>query len=365
MVDRRQPWTRRIAAAAVVLVVLLAHGGIADRFAERMTALETEAPMPPRMAVVYVREMEIGVPQPAVPQRPAFAPRSKKKRIASSAKPAASAPQALPSTDTSADTPSATPPPQELASSAASPPPAAPSSASPSPPAVAASAASSPWPGSTRLSYVLTGNYRGEIAGNAQVEWIRVGTRYQVHLDVTVGLPFAPLLSRHISSEGVLTPDGLVPERYDEESQVAFQGRRRATIRFADDAIVLSNGRRHERWPGVQDAASQFVQLTYGFTLHPQRLARGTVIDVPLALPRSVSHWVYDVLDQETLYTPFGAVDAVHLAPRRIAQPGGELTAEMWFAPSLAYLPVRIRIRQDEQTFIDLMIRRKPQLAAP
>ena len=41
-----------------------------------------------------------------------------------------------------------------------------------------------------------------------------------------------------------------------------------------------------------------------------------------------------------------------------------DLTAEMWIAPSLQYLPARIRIRQDADTFIDMLIERKPQLAA-
>jgi hypothetical protein len=233
------------------------------------------------------------------------------------------------------------------------------------PPDAPASAATPfAWPVSTRLSYVLTGNYRGEIHGKAQVEWIRVGMRYQVHLDVTVGLPFAPLLSRRMTSEGRLAPEGLVPERYDEESKVAFRERRRATLLFEPDAIVLANGLRRERWAGVQDATSQFVQLSYLFTMQPDLLTRGRTIEMPLALPRNVDRWVYDVLDSETLYTPFGHVDAVHLKPRRASRPGGDLTAEIWFAPTLAYLPARIRIQQDADTFIDLMLARKPQLAS-
>jgi hypothetical protein len=48
------------------------------------------------------------------------------------------------------------------------------------------------WPPSTRLSYTLTGHYRGPVHGQAQVEWLRDGTRYQVHMDVSVGPSFAP-----------------------------------------------------------------------------------------------------------------------------------------------------------------------------
>jgi hypothetical protein len=270
--------------------------------------------------------------------------------------------QTSPVPESPASSADAAAPAPEPAASAASAPAALANAASA--PATAASAVAFAWPASTRVSYVLTGNYRGEIHGTAQVEWIRVGARYQVNLDVTVGLPFAPLLTRRMTSEGQLTPEGLVPERYDEDSHLAFQEHRRATIRFDAQGILLPRGQWRERMPGVQDAASQFPQLTYLFTTNPQRLAAGQVIDMPLALPRHVEHWLYDVLEEEVIATPFGGVPAVHLQPRRVAQRGGDLTAEMWIAPSLAYLPVRIRIRQDAETFIDLVIKRKPELAA-
>ena len=65
------------------------------------------------------------------------------------------------------------------------------------------------WPPSTRLSYRLQGNYRGPVEGTAQVEWLRQGSRYQVHLRTAIG----PVLSRHITSEGELGAQGLVPRQ--------------------------------------------------------------------------------------------------------------------------------------------------------
>ena len=38
----------------------------------------------------------------------------------------------------------------------------------------------------------------------------------------------------------------------------------------------------------------------------------------------------------------------------------GNLTRD----PQLKYLPVRIRVEQDSQTFVDLVIARKPELAS-
>jgi len=219
------------------------------------------------------------------------------------------------------------------------------------------------WPPSTRLRYVLTGDYRGPIDGSAEVQWVREGNRYQVHLDVVVGLKFAPLIVRQMSSDGTLSPDGLVPGRYDERTRVLLRDPVTATLRFDGQRVQLASGRSVPQPPAVQDSVSQFVQLTWRFLMQPALLQPGQVLTVPLALPRSVSTWVYDVREPETLSTPVGPVEAVRVQPRRQAQAGGDLVAEMWFAPSLQSLPVRILIRQDHQTYVDLLIDRLPEQA--
>jgi len=222
------------------------------------------------------------------------------------------------------------------------------------------------WPASTRVSYVLTGNYRGEVSGQAQVEWIRLDDRYQVNLDLLVGPEFAPLITRRMTSEGSIAASGLVPARYDEDTQVVFRERRRISVGFEPDAVVLADGQRRERLEGVQDTASQFIQLTYLFSTRPELLRVGSTIAFPLALPRTMDRWTYDVVEEQSLVTPFGRLQAFHLKPRpRGQRKANELSAEMWIAPDLRYLPVRIRIEQDAATFIDLMISTKPEMAAP
>jgi hypothetical protein len=76
-----------------------------------------------------------------------------------------------------------------------------------------------------------------------------------------------------------------------------------------------------------------------------------------------VDRWYYDVVGEVVLQTPFGELAAFHLKPRRSTPKSGDLNAEIWFAPQLRYLPVRIRIEQDPQSYVDLMIARKPELA--
>jgi hypothetical protein len=220
------------------------------------------------------------------------------------------------------------------------------------------------WPPSTRVSYVLTGHYRGEVHGFASVEWIRAGDRYQVHLEVMVGLPFAPILVRRMSSDGRIDPDGLVPLRYDETTRLALRPQRSLSMRFEREAVRLADGRWKATPIGVQDTASQFVQLAFVFSREPWRLAVGRSVEVPLALPRRVDAWTYDVMAEDWVFTPFGSVRALHLKPRPLADAADTLTAEVWFAPDLRYLPVRIVIHQDAETFIDLVIARKPEVAA-
>jgi hypothetical protein len=252
--------------------------------------------------------------------------------------PAASAPETAPAVAPTAPPVAATPPP-------------------------AASAPGFEWPPSTRLTYGLNGNYRGEVQGSATVEWIRVGLRYQVHMEAIVGPPFAPLLVRRVSSEGELGDSGLTPRRFEGEQRVAFRSRR-WTMGFEADRVRLPDGREIPSAPGVQDEASLFVQLTWLFTTQPQLLQPGRSVEVPLALPRRVEPWQYDVVGEQMLQMPFAEVPTVHVKPRRIAKPGGDLTAEMWFAPGLQYLPVRILIHQDAHTFVDLQLLRAPQQAA-
>ena len=254
---------------------------------------------------------------------------------------------------------------------------AAPASAASAPTAVAAAAASAPasaasaaafeWPPSTRLSYRLHGNYRGEVVGAAQVEWVRQGSHYQVHLDVWIGAQAAPLVGRRMTSDGELGDAGLVPRRYDEETRALFRDLRRRTIVFDGDRVLLPNGKQLPRVAGLQDAASQFVQMTWMFTTQPQLLQVGNRIEVPLALPGNVDMWAYDVIEKVSLPTPFGPIETYHMRPKRERPLNRELVADVWFAPTLQYLPIRLLIRQDESTYVDMMIERLPEqaVAAP
>lgn len=362
---------RRGAFLLLVLASLLLHGLLADRFSVWREKAVQEAAAPPRLQAVFVRELLPSAP-PATPAAPAApAPRRATARPPTEA---ASAPEPLPPVETAASEAQPTAPGEPALPVVAELPPAAAASspdlaaagAAETTPVATTPAASAPafeWPASTRLSYSLGGYVRGEVHGSARVEWLRDGSRYQVHLDVVVGPSAAPLMQRRMSSDGELTPQGLAPRRYDEETQLAFGRPRRVALGFDADGVTLASGQRVPGLPAVQDTASQFVQLSYLFGIGAHKLQPGARIEVPLALARRVDVWVYDVVGEEELSTPFGRLPTWHLRPQRQGD-ASALSIETWFAPSLQYLPVRIVIRQGPDQYIDLMIERLPQQAA-
>ena len=343
-----QEGSRAAQLLALGTAVLLMHLWLVDQHLNARLGAGAADTRPKRIEVTFVRQLAPAPPRVVAPARPRPAPRP----AALAPLPAASTPamqDALaPSEPTLVALDAPLPPVPELTPAAPAP--------------DARLAAPFEWPPSTRLSYTLSGNYRGPVQGQAQVEWLRSGQRYQVRMDVSVGPAFAPLFSRRVSSEGEITDAGLQPRRYDEETRVALLEPRRLTIWLDADRVRLPGGAELARPAGVQDSASQFVQMTWLFTTQPQWLQAGRTIELPLALPRRVEPWIYDVGQTETLDTPAGAVEAVHVKPRREAS-AGDLTAEFWVAPSLQYLPVRIKVRQDALSYVDLLIERLPQQA--
>jgi hypothetical protein len=233
------------------------------------------------------------------------------------------------------------------------------------------------WPADTRLTYQLSGYFRGDLHGDAQVQWTRpsaalsadtaqatVATnstvpseRYQVRINIAIGFVKAQL-----QSQGRVRSTGLQPSAYEE--QLPSGGRRSVTLNARE--VQLADGRRLAR-PGddlalVQDTASQFVDLGHRFSTGRAVLKEGEVLRVWLARPGGMDEWTYDVGPAETIYLPtLGPVQAYHLRPRPLAAARGSITAEMWFAPSLQYLPVRIKISLSQDAHLDLLVQKIEQ----
>jgi hypothetical protein len=162
-------------------------------------------------------------------------------------------------------------------------------------------------------------------------------------------------------SEGRIVEDGLAPDRYEEETKVVTRDDRRVSMVFAPDSVTMGNGQQ-VRLPGA--GHRQPVRPVHPmFGSQPDRLRVGNTFEFPLALPRSTNVWVYDVAEEEVLHTAIGPLNTFHLKPRRTVRRPGEWVVEMWFAPELRFLPVRLRIEQDTNTYLELLIARKPEVS--
>jgi Protein of unknown function (DUF3108) len=351
-----------LALLGLLIAALALHAAVLGWLASQWREPDVLRPM---VAPLLTRQIAAVVPPAAAaaaqPEAPKFKPKRPKVPVKSDVLATKTVADIAPEPTTGADTtetvatPTVPDPPQKVAQTAPELP--RPETASTEPAPVAAAteslALSAPaWPADTLLSYRLGGNYRGELTGDARVQWQRDGARYQVQVDLDIGW-FVRLV---MTSQGNVTPAGLYPTAFVE----TLRARRRTAV-LGDDTITLGNGTQVPRPAGVQDTASQFVELAWRFQNGLAPLEVGKSVSFWMARPGGVDRWTYNIVGAETLYLPrLGPVQAFHLTPGPIAHARGNINAEMWFAPSLQYLPVRIRItlgteRTSEQ-FVDLLV---------
>ena len=209
------------------------------------------------------------------------------------------------------------------------------------------------WPTDTRLTYDLKGYFRGKFYGNAKVQWQRQDDHYQVEVDIRLPL----FIQLTLTSQGKVGVDMLEPQLYHE-----VRPGRIDQLSVAGNEVRLNSGQITTKPQGMQDTASQFVALSQRFATQPDLLQVGGEVSLWLGRPNGVDLWTYDIVAEDTLQTSnLGPVQAFHLKPRPLAKPRGPIMAELWFAPSLQYLPVRILITQGDNTFVDLIVEKIEQ----
>ncbi len=351
---RLSPLPRRV-AAALVAAVLLVHGAVllwVQRLQVQATLLQ---PLAEPMVTRVLQPTEPAAPAPpAVAAPPPTRPTARLARAATPrpAEPAPAptqAPAPAEAPQQAASAPVAPPAPEPPVAQAPTPEPAASAPSAPAAPASAPAAVADGWPTDTRLRYRLEGRFRGEVTGSARVLWQREGGNYQVRVEIH--LPLLALVS--MTSQGEV--GAVLQPRVYEEVTDAVRTRRRG-LRLGERALVFEGGGTAPRPDGVQDTASQFVELAHRFATGREALAVGRPVQLWMARPNQLALWTYDVVGRGPLATGLGTVEAFHLVPRPIANPRGTITAQMWFAPSLQYLPVRIKVTMGEDAELDLVV---------
>ena len=213
-----------------------------------------------------------------------------------------------------------------------------------------------PVPNAT-LNYEVTGQAKGfTYHAGGTLNWQQDGTTYSARLEVS-----AFLLGAYVqTSTGQITPQGLAPERFAikrrKSEKAAHFERATGRIRYsnnAPDAPLL---------PGAQDQLSVTLQLASLLYTY-DNLGGSSTVTLPVSSDGSSEPWQFSVEALKPLNLPAGQVPARLLtrAPRREF----DKTVQLWLAPSLANLPVRMRITEHNGDYLDMVLEDLPETAAP
>lgn len=205
-------------------------------------------------------------------------------------------------------------------------------------------------PGSARLQFDVLGKIKGfGYTVSGELTWQQDGRQYQSRYEI--GMPL--LGSRVQTSQGQIGAGGLMPTRFGDKvrsEQAAHFERDKGLISFSANTPSAALE------PGAQDRLSLFLQLASLLAGAPQRYPTGTLITLQIVSAREAEPWTFRVDAAETLQLPLGPIAAVRLT-RQPRQPYDQ-QVDLWFAPSMGYLPVRLRVTHPNGDVADQVLRR-------
>ncbi len=200
-------------------------------------------------------------------------------------------------------------------------------------------------PGSTLLFYEMTGTSKGlTYQAEAELGWNNSGSQYQAYVKVSALF----LGARIMISAGQITASGLAPTRFADK----FRSELAAHFQPEKGKITFSANTPDAPWiEGAQDRVSVFLQLGGMLAAKPDAFPVGSEITLYIVGPRDADTWTFTLEAEEKLNLPKGEMATIKLTrkPRREF----DQKVEVWYAPSLGYLPVRNRITQSNGDFID------------
>ena len=203
-------------------------------------------------------------------------------------------------------------------------------------------------PPNADLQFEAKGSAKGfQYSAKAQLLFKTDGLTYQARQDVSAFL----VGNRVQTSSGRVTPHGLVPQRFGDKARSE-----RAAHVDVDKGRITYSGNDAEQGAstGVQDRLSIFLQLASMVAAGPERYPPGTQIAINVTSARAAEVWIFVVDGPETLDLPVGSKATIRLT--RQPRKRFDQTANLWLAPDMQYLPVRIRITQANGDFADLQL---------
>lgn len=200
-------------------------------------------------------------------------------------------------------------------------------------------------PASALLKYKVTGGSKGlNYYANAELTWRNSGAQYDASLRISAFL----LGARSMTSIGAVTKDGLAPTRFADK----FKSEVAAHFEADKGKITFSANTPDAPWiEGAQDRVSVFMQLAGMLAGKPGEFPPGSSITLYTVGPRDADTWTFLVEAEENLQLPAGDMAALKLT--RKPRKEYDQKVEIWYAPSMNYLPVRNRITQQNGDFVD------------
>jgi Protein of unknown function (DUF3108) len=183
----------------------------------------------------------------------------------------------------------------------------------------------------------------------AEFSWQHDGQRYDSKLEVGAFL----LGSRSQTSQGTLGAEGLMPQRFGDKF------RTEVASHFQRDKGVVSFSNNAPEVPllkGAQDRLSVVMQIAALLSADPERYPVGTMLSFQTVATRDAEVWLFLVEKAETLQLPYGEVSTIKI--NRKPRKEFDQTIELWFAPSIDYLPVRLRVTNANGDFVDQQLRK-------
>ena len=203
-------------------------------------------------------------------------------------------------------------------------------------------------PESAVLKYQVQGQTKGlNYWASAELNWHQNGKEYEARLEVSAFL----LGSRTQVSKGTLGAEGIMPTRFGDKT------RSELAAHFQRDKGIISFSANSPDAPllkGAQDRLSVVLQLSSLLAADPTRFPLGTMLSFQTVSQREAEVWQFLVEKEELLQLPYGDINAIKLSrkPRREF----DQTIELWFAPTLGYLPVRLRITNANGDVVDQLL---------
>lgn len=197
-------------------------------------------------------------------------------------------------------------------------------------------------PASVRMKYQVDAN-KFPYSLSAELLWQQEAGRYSARLAFNA---FGQ--SRVQTSRGQISALGLEPMRFSDKYRTEVAAH---FVRDKGKVTFSANTPDVPLLAGAQDRLSILIQLASMFFSAPSRYPPATTIAIQTIGPRDADTWLFTVGESETLSLPGGPQATLKLV--RNPRQEFDQKVELWLAPALDYLPVRVRITEPNGDYVD------------